>query len=752
LTTAGAERRALRPLWTLTTGAVIGALASPYLPHPAPQAEACILATAGCAAALVGMLDRRWWAVWFLAGFGLVGGHGILAADQNGYIRRLASSDRDIALRTEVLVVSGWEPTRWGWRASVRVRSATADGRPLRFRGRQSMEVRRATTLTDLPAPGSVAGGLVSLRGDDRRALLVAASPAVFEMVRPARGTAAVRQLLVDSLLASAGTDVGRIRSAELAAALALGRRDVLPRDRRDGWRRSGLAHLLAVSGLHVGLVAGMAWLGLSCSGIHPRTARWAMLVTLPVYTVIAGASPSAVRATLMAMAFLIGRQLGRSIIPIASVLMVTSSLLAARPDLVHDAGFQLTVGVTAALVRWVPTVAVRCPGPGWLAGLLAVPVVAQLAAAPMVAFHFRTAVPGAVMSNLAVPLVLGPTLASALLATVLSPVWPSLAALVLDVTGQLESVLWLCSRPGRVWELVLPSLPAVALAVLAIAGWIALQPGRPGTLGAVGWLSILGCLVCWWVVRPVPDTPRVELLPVADGLAATLTTPSGILLLDGGRWQRQATELLMDGPARSLDAVVLSHADEDHTGGIPLVLRTMRVGRLIMPRWMGADPRAVPLLRCARRRQVPVTRVTRGTVITLPGVRLETVWPPIFDAPAKANERSLAARLQFEAGSVLLTSDIGSATERLFLPSGAIPSTILIVPHHGSRHSACDAFLDAVSPRLALIPAGPLNRYHHPHQEVLDRLRARGIPHRFPKRDGRCGAVYAGGEWNPYP
>ncbi len=752
MTPAGAQRRALRPLWLLVTGSVIGAAASPHLPHSTSQLLPGVLIAAGSLAAVVGLFDRRLCLLWLFAGLGLAGGRGVLAAGQGEELRRVVTSGQEFALRTEVLILSGWEPTRWGWRASVRIRSATVGGRPLLFHGRQPMEIRRVTSTADLPPPGSVVKALISLRGEPDRPLLVAASPAVLDIVKPAFGAAAIRDRLVRSLLDAAGTNVRRIRSAELAAALALGRRDVLPRDRRDGWRRSGLAHLLAVSGLHVGLVAGMVWFGLSVGGTHPRTARWTMLAILPVYTVFAGASSSAVRATMMAMVFLAGRQLGRSVLPMASVLLVTSALLVIRPDLLHDVGFQLTVGVTAALVRWVPEMAERLPSPRWVAGVAAVPVVAQLAAAPIVAFHFRTAIPGAVMSNLAVPVILGPTLASALLATALSPVWPSLAGLLLETTGHLESVLWFFSRPGRLWEVVLPTPPSVALVLLAIAGWVALQPGRRGSLGAAAWLSILGCLATWWVVRPAPDAPRVELLPVADGLAATVSTSFGTVLMDGGRWRREAAELLADGPTRRLDAVILSHPDEDHMGGIPLVLKTMRVGRVVLPRWMTADPKAVPLLRCARRRDVPITRLTRGKVIGLPGARLETVWPPIFDVPAKENERSLVARLRMAEGSVLLTSDIGSATERLILGSGGMPSAVLLVPHHGSRNSASADFLDAVSPQVALIPAGPLNRYNHPHPEAVARLNARHIPHRFPMRDGRCGAIYGDGIWSLYP
>ncbi len=749
---AGAGRRALQPLWSLTTGSVMGALVALHISRTPPPTFSWILIVVGSAATAAGFSGRRWWWLWLVAGLGLVGGRGLSAAGQDLEMRRLAASGPETALRIEFRVLSGWEPTRWGWRTTIRIRSAIVGERSFPFTGRQRFEVRRVATPLKLPAPGSVVQTLASLRGDPESPLLVAASPGTLDIVRPADGPAAVRDRLARFLLDAAGTNVRRIRSAELAAALALGRRDLLPRERRDGWRRSGLAHLLAVSGLHVGLVAGMLWLGLAATGIHPRTARWAMLGILPVYTMLAGAAPSAIRATLMAMVFLIGRQLGRGVLPMASILLVTSVLLMVQPRLVNHAGFQLTVLVTAALVRWVPEAAETLPLPGWIAGAAAVPAVAQLAASPIVATHFRTAIPGAVMSNLAVPLVLGPTLASALLATVLAPIWPTLAGRVLDITGHLESVLWFFGRPGRMWEIVVPTPPSLALSLFVVSGWLALQHERRARLGAAAWVLILSCLIVWWMMRPDAISPRVELLPVADGLAVTVSTSSGTVLMDGGRWQREAAEYLADGPTRRLDAVILSHADEDHTGGIPLILRSTPVGRVVLPRWMTADPKAVPLLRCARRRRVPVTRVVSGQVMEVGRARLEIIWPPLRGAPPRENERSLVARLQFPEGSVLLTSDIGTTTERRLVRSGALSATVLVVPHHGSRHSASEVFLDAVSPQIALIPAGPLNRYDHPHSEAITRLVARAIPHRYPKRDGRCGALHVDGVWGIYP
>jgi competence protein ComEC len=171
------------------------------------------------------------------------------------------------------------------------------------------------------------------------------------------------------------------------------------------------------------------------------------------------------------------------------------------------------------------------------------------------------------------------------------------------------------------------------------------------------------------------------------------------------------------------------------------------------MPTWMPSHPEAVPLLRAARREGIPVGVVARGSrVVVAEGAALEVLWPPARDPPRDENERSLVARLRPAAGTVLLTSDIGSATEARLAASSRLACRVLVVPHHGARGSASARLLDATRPAVVLIPAGPGNLHGHPHPEVLQRLVRRHLPFRSPVRDGRCGAVFRDGRWVPFP
>lgn len=748
---AGAERRALRPLWWLATGAAIGALLAVASGASLPAPAGRWLVWAGAVAIAAALVVRRCWPLWLVAGLALGGGRGAEAAAERQRIAELAAGGNPAAVRIEATIREGWEPSRWGRRTTVSVDAAHHAGHELRLRGQWRLEVRgRATGGETLPPPGTAVAALATIRGDDDRPILAVDSPLLLDVVSEPRGLPAVRDRLARAVLAAAGTDHNRIRAAEMAAALALGRRDLLARERREGWRASGLAHLLAVSGLNVGMVAGGIWLVLSALGLHPRRVRWLMLAAVPAYTVLAGAAPSAVRAALMAAFYLGARQLGRAVIPISSLLLAATAVIVAEPLLVGDPGFQLTVLVTAALVRWVPPATERLPRP--LAAAVVVPVVAQAAAAPIVAAHFHSAIPGGLVANLVVPPLLAPSLGLSLVAVFGSPLWPAAAGLVLDLVGFVERLLWMGGAPGRAIELVVPGLPATAAATFAIAGWLALRPGRAGSIGAVAWCAALAALPAWWALRPLPASPRVTLLEVADGLAATVATGDGVILVDGGRWLGQAAELLADEGVERIAMVVASHPDEDHLGGLGRVLDLIRVDRLVFPSWARSDPSMAPLLLRARRRGTDLVPAARGSVVTIGATALEVLWPPLRAGAHADNERSLVVRVATEAGAVLIGADIDRAVERRLAHSSWLRSAVLVVPHHGSRDSCSDALLDAVRPAVALVPAGPLNRHHHPHAEALDRLSRRGLPVRFPLRDGRCGARFADGRWAPFP
>jgi len=748
------EAAALRPLWSLAIGTAVGAASAAVASNGAPS-WVCLCAAVGGVVALAvaaarGRTASPW--LWFTAGLLVAGGHGFLQSGHRTRLETLIEDDNHTWVRARMAVTEGWSQGTWGWRARVRVLSArSAHGDPPMLK-RARLEIRGNVDPNALPRPGAIVEGLVSIRGSPRSPLLVASSPVLLSTAAARRPLPTLRDLLCRRLFTAAGTDPRRIRSAELAAILSLGRRDVMPAAAREGWRRSGLAHVLAVSGLHVGLLAGMVWLLLAAGGASPTLSRWIVLAILPSYALLAGASPSAVRAALMGMIYLAARLLGRAIVPMAAVLLTAAVLLVADPSLIAEVSFQLTVVLTAALIRWAPPLTGAIPLPKWPAAAIAVPVVAQLAAAPLVATHFSSLIPGAAAANILVPWLLGPVVLASVAATGLAQLSPTLAGWCLDAVTLGGDVLWIVGAPGRGAELIPPPFPSAALAVVVVLGMLALLPDKAGTFGAVGYLLTLVLAGGWWFAVPPSHDVRVELLPVSHGLSLLAVSPSDPLLVDGGGRRREAAELLAHSRIRRLSAIVATHADEDHIGGLESVLRSTEVERLVVPAWVLRHDGAVPLLRAARRRGVTVTPVVRGSTIDLGGTSLEVLWPPPTAAPREDNERSMVARLFAESGGVLVTADIGRPTEQALVATTHLSSAVLIVPHHGSRGSSTPPFLEAVGGTVALIPAGPENLHNHPHPEVVERLDQRGVSYRMPIRDGRCGARFTDGAWELYP
>ncbi len=753
MTDLEATGRALRPLWLLTGGALIGALfAVVPLRTPAPWA-AHLLIILGAAATMTALFrgPQRTVVLWAMAGLALAGGRGLGAAAERAELQRLMN-EPGTDVRVRMVVQDGWSKSRWGWRSQLTVLQANARGNPVSLPRRCRVEVRGGAQKTELPQPGRVVRAIARPSGDPRRPFLVVPSPRLLDGTGEVRLVPMLRNRLAASLLVAGGTDPSRIRAAEIASALALGRRDLVPRERQLHWRRSGFAHLLAVSGLHVGVVGGAIFLLVSLAGAGPRLTRLTTLVAIPAYAVLAGGSPSATRAALMGVIFLGARLAGRAVLPMGAVLLAATGLVVMEPSVVADVGFQLTVLITAALVRWVPPLAERMPGPTWLAGAVAVPIVAQAAAAPLIAAHFRRVIPGALLANLVALPLLAPAVMLAVTAAALAPLSPACAAVCLDLLHWVASILSAVGAVGRAVELVTPSAPVIVLALLAIVGWWALQPRRSARVAAGAWVAVSLFLVVRVFAGPEARPPMVAALPVFDGAAVLLAVDHTVVLFDAGRHPDRVAELLADANVRRISTVIASHTDEDHIGGMARVLQVMPVDRVVVPRWMAASAAAVPLLRAARTASVPVRRVAAGMSLRDHGLAIDVVWPPAEDPPAHENERSLVLRAVYRSGSVVATADIGRRTERRLASRGRLTADILVVPHHGSRDATSAALLDAVSPTIALIPAAPGNTHGHPHAEVLGRLRARHILVRTPSRERACGAVWNGTSWVVFP
>ena len=519
--------------------------------------------------------------------------------------------------------------------------------------------------------------------------------------------------------------------SSRFVRALALGDTHALADEDWEKLRADGLTHLIAISGSHVGMVAGFfavlvggAWRLLPRIGhVTPRpiAMAWAALLGGLVYAAVAGFGLPTMRTVLMIAVVALARASRRSVRVADALALALMAVLLADPLSVMAAGFWLSFAGVAWLAWCLP--GRDGQKRGLLREFLSAQGVATVGLLPLTVMLFgQASLAGPLANLLAIPvwsLVVVPLALSGLLAEVLWPggggVFWRWAAQCFDLTWPVFE--WLASSRFALWWLPEAAWFALPLALCG-ALWLLLPRGVPGKpLACLLWLPLL------WPARHLPARGEAELLvmDVGQGLAVLVRTATHVLVYDTGpaveggfdageRVVLPAMQALGSGRA---DRIVVSHADADHAGGLAALRRSM-------PR---ADVLAPP--------QAPVTGAAAceaGAAWQWDGVRFRFLHPsPGF--PYLRNESSCVLRIETAHGTALLTGDIGEAIEHRLLRGrlADLHADIVLVPHHGSGAAADPGFIAATGARLALVSAGHGNRFGHPRADVVRRWRAAG-------------------------
>jgi competence protein ComEC len=544
---------------------------------------------------------------------------------------------------------------------------------------------------------------------------------------------------------------------AALVGALAAGLRSELGPTWEDRFARSGLAHVLSVSGLHVAalalvLAALLSGLFRAIPGILRRIdpRRLAALAALPLvwgYVVFTGNQPPAVRSALMLSAVLLGRALQRPTDALNALALAAGVLLVVDPASVKDLSLQLSFTAVLALVLLAPRLRRLVPVPPpdlqrperWrrildqareaLLGVCTASAAVTLASIPLVATAFhRVSLVGWAMNVVALPVASVLTLACAVTAGAfcLSPALATAPLLVASVAARL--LLALVRAGAAVPFGVLPS-PAFA--------WPAAVAFGAGLLGVAlgvrraGWVAALA--LAFVLVHPLlaPRPPlEVTALPVGHGDALLVSSGGVHLLVDGGGvpdgvdpGTRVVLPYLRERGIHRLDAVALSHPHPDHALGLVSVLREVPTNRLWLPEGVERGPLVDALLEAAG--PARVEWLAAGEERTFGTARVRVLSPPRDGSDLRTvNDRSLVLHVTAGGRSLLLPGDAGAAAERS-LP--LLASTVVKVPHHGSRTSSSPRLVDASEAWLALFSDGRGNRFGLPAQEIVERWRASG-------------------------
>ncbi|MFW5942611.1 MAG: DNA internalization-related competence protein ComEC/Rec2 [Chloroflexota bacterium] len=546
---------------------------------------------------------------------------------------------------------------------------------------------------------------------------------------------------------------------ASLLSGILLGDDSGIPPALQEAFQRTGMSHIIAISGFNIALLAGALLRGSRPLLGHRRSA-WLALAGVAAYSLLVGADASVVRAAIMGALYIVAsRFLGRPTFAPAALAVAALGMSLVNPLVLWDAGFQLSFAATlglmlyaeplsrwtrARLERWMQHEIVGRLMP-LLSETVLVTLAAQITTLPLLAYHFGEVSLASLPANvLILPAQPGVMLWGALatigglLALPLGQIlaWPAW----LFLTYTIELVEILARLPFAVAP-ASPGLPAlVALyALLFGATWLLRRPQAQrqrlwstvqarAPQGALG-LSLLVLILAWQWRQTQPDGRlHVVFLDVGQGDAVFIQTPQGRqFLVDGGLYPSVLNaELGRQMPFwdRHLDAVVATHPDDDHVAGLPGVLDRYEVDLLLTNGAPSGSTRAYEtLLQNAEARGVAVRRPQPGEQWqTSDGVMLTFLHPGPVPLD-NDNDNSVAMHLSYGRFSLLLTGDAQEAGERAMLRQEYdLQAMVFKAGHHGARTSSNDFFLEAVQPQFVIISAGADNDFGHPHEEVLQR------------------------------
>lgn len=539
--------------------------------------------------------------------------------------------------------------------------------------------------------------------------------------------------------------------AAPLAAAVTLGDKDGLSQQTYSALSRSGIMHAAVVSGMHISFLVSV--LLLLCGG--RRRAALALVPVLVFYALMAGSTPSAFRAVIMQTALLAGPLLSRENDPPSSLGLALLILLIQNPFAAASVSLQLSFASVAGILlvshrlnrALLTPVRARLKGTGavrrclyglcrFVAASLSVTLGAMLFTVPLNVIYFRQIGLISPLTNILTLWAVTALMICALIIGTLAIFLPQLMIIPGTLTGLLgHYVLAVTSLIGRLPLASLPGdnpyfliwLMAAYLFLFTIV--LSRRKGRQ----AVYSLVCLALLLVFSVglnrraVRQYDLT--VSALDVGQGSSTLFLSGRNAVLVDcGGNSQADPGDLAADilaatGTAR-LNALVLTHLDNDHFNGVPQLFWRLDVEQVFLPVTASDPENLALLLDLAEAENCAVTFVTESKTLSA-GSAAVTLYPPLVSG--SSNDGGLFVLCSADGFDTLITGDADSFTENLLLKYYSIPDLeLLVAGHHGSKYSTSAALLDALRPELAIISAG-YNSYGHPAPETLERLNSAG-------------------------
>jgi competence protein ComEC len=525
--------------------------------------------------------------------------------------------------------------------------------------------------------------------------------------------------------------------TAAVLAAIAVGARHLVTREQWDHYARTGTSHLMAISGLHIGLAAGGGYfLASLVSGLllrrgnHHEQATIAALIVAVLYALASGLAVPAQRASLMIALIAIAILQRKQPKPLLILGTACVVLVVVNPLATMAPGFKLSFAAVLVLIwiaRWRPgRVAGQSLLRPWNAvrQLGVIQLLLLFGLLPLTVLEFsRVAFVAPPVNLVAVPLFSFVTVPFSLAGLLLDGAFQPLGDLALRVAAAslqaIESLIAMAAElPGA--NLIIPSLTGVAwLTIATPLLWVILPPGWPGR--RVAWVAV-AALVVYQPPGPGQDCVDIDVLDVGQGLSIVARTRRHTVIFDTGPSFRGGSSAaktvvlpyLASRGIRRVDKLIVSHADLDHAGGVAAIVAATDVEELIVGEPLSGFGSAERICRA-------------GEGWRYDGVEFHFIQPPATFVRS-GNDASCVLMIETGGHRVLFTGDIEHPVEGELVRNGAVPVVdVVVVPHHGSRTSSTLPFVRALSPAIAIVSAGYQNRWGFPKQDIVERWQAAG-------------------------
>ncbi|MFB4363392.1 DNA internalization-related competence protein ComEC/Rec2 [Bacillus sp. LR_6] len=565
--------------------------------------------------------------------------------------------------------------------------------------------------------------------------------------------------------------------SAGIVQALTVGDRFYVEDEVLTAYQNLGVVHLLAISGLHVGiLTAGLFYIIIRL-GITREKASILLLLFLPLYVMLTGAAPSVLRAALMAGVYLAGSLVKWRVHSATAICLSYIVLLLFNPYHLFEAGFQLSFAVSFSLIL---SSSIFHQVKTSLGQLTIVSLIAQLGSLPILLYHFHQfSIISVPMNMLMVPFYTFCILPGAVAGVLLLSLSASFGRLFFswfDLLISWTNRLITNIADVEVFTIMIAHPAPVLLFLFTVTIILLLMAIEKRSLSQLMVTGGICCTVLFllFIYPCLSSEGEVDMIDIGQGDSMFVGAPHqrGRVLIDTGGTLSYSSEpwrekqhpfslgekvlipFLTAKGIKQLDALILTHADQDHIGEAEILLKHHKVKRLVIPKGFVSEPKDEKVLQAAREEGVTIEEVKRGDVLQIKDLQFHVLSPEAPD-PASKNNSSLVLWMETGGMSWILTGDLEKEGEQEVMdvfPN--IKADVLKVGHHGSKGSTGEEFIQQLQPKTAIISAGKNNRYHHPHQEVLQLLQRHSIRVLRTDQNGTIQYRYKnrGGTFSVYP